>query len=99
MNEHPTVQRDSNAWILQVWASFILSASVTATGICYLPTDLWIKAFLAMGLLFTVGSTFSLAKTLRDKHEADKIINRVASAKTEKILHDYEFKETLGTRH
>ena len=40
-----------------------------ATGILYLPVDLWTKAFFAMGLLFTIGSCFGLAKTVRDEAE------------------------------
>jgi Uncharacterized protein conserved in bacteria len=56
----------------------------------YLPADLWVKGFLLMGLTFTVGSAFSLAKTLRDDYEAQKLINRIHSAKTEKILKDFE---------
>src|SRR5262249_9051085 len=95
---HPTIERDSSAWIFQVWASFIVSSSVTLAGIYFAPVDMWIKGFFAMWLLFTVGSTFSLAKTLRDKHEADKVINRVANAKTEKMLYDYELKDVINSR-
>ena len=47
-------------------------------GIYNLPTDLWGKGFLGMGLLFVVGSSFSLAKTLRDEHEVKKLVNRLA---------------------
>ncbi len=65
-------RRTSNtaAWHIQVWASFLIASSATVIGILYLPVDVWIKGFLGMGLLFTVGSCFSLAKTIRDEHEA-----------------------------
>ncbi|MCB9593794.1 MAG: hypothetical protein H6719_13760 [Sandaracinaceae bacterium] len=59
------------AWKFQVWASFVVSTSITGLGVLYLPVDLWTKGFLAMGLLFTVGSCFGLAKTVRDDHEAE----------------------------
>lgn len=59
-------------WHFQVWASFVISSGLTALGILYLPADLWTKGFLSMGMLFTIGSCFSLAKTLRDEHEADR---------------------------
>jgi hypothetical protein len=36
--------------------------------------------------LFTIGSTFSLAKAIRDEHEAKKLINKIEQARTEKIL-------------
>ena len=60
------------AWRFRVWVSFVLSSGLTAMGIAYLPADLWTKGFMAMGLLFTVGSCFSLAKTLRDDHEVER---------------------------
>ena len=59
-------QRDTSAWILQVWLAFILAVLLSSVGIFYLPTDGWIKGFMVMGLFFTIGSTFSLAKTIRD---------------------------------
>jgi hypothetical protein len=58
------------AWRFQVWASFVIAVLVTSIGIAYLPVPMWSKAFLGMGLLFTIGSCFSLAKTVRDDHEA-----------------------------
>ena len=83
----PTVKNQNTAaWRFQVWASFLLSASLTLGGIIYLPVGLWIKGYLAMGLLFLIGSCFSLAKTIRDDHESTDFVNRVRQAKTEKIL-------------
>lgn len=67
-----TTSSNTAAWRFQVWVSFVLSGGLTALGIAYLPVDLWTKGFLGMGLLFTVGSCFSLAKTVRDDHEAER---------------------------
>lgn len=86
-------QRDTTAWIFQVWISFILAFGATIGGIFYLPVDNWIKGFMAMGMLFTVGSTFTLAKTIRDNHEASRTVNRLKEAKAEKILRDFELHE------
>jgi hypothetical protein len=88
------VQRDTSAWIFQVWVSFALAFGGTALGIVYLPIDPWLRAFMAMGLVFTVGSAFTLAKTLRDGHEARRLINRLSEAKAEKIIRDFEIAET-----
>lgn len=82
-------QKDTNAWILQVWASFILATSGTAIGIIYLPVDSWIKSFMGMGLTFSVGSSFTLAKTVRDNHESQTIVARVDEAKVEKLLAEH----------
>lgn len=60
------------AWKFQVWASFVVSTTITALGVLYLPVDLWTKGFLGMGLLFVIGSCFSLAKTVRDEQEAER---------------------------
>jgi hypothetical protein len=78
--------KDTNAWILQVWASFILAVSATAFGIANLPVDMWVKGFMGMGLTFSVGSSFTLSKTIRDNHEAQKMTAKIEEAKVEKLL-------------
>jgi hypothetical protein len=61
---------DTEAWYAYTWISFSLSLLTTLLGIYYMPIDFWIKGFMMMGLFFTVGSTFTLAKTIRDRHES-----------------------------
>lgn len=82
-------QSHSSAWIFQAWASFILAISITGIGIAYLPVDNWVKGFMGMGLAFSVGSTFSVAKTTRDLHEARRLAYRLDEARTEKILKEH----------
>ncbi len=82
-------QKDSNAWILQTWMAFVLSIGMTTVGIVNLPVDVWVKGFMGMGLGFTVGSTFSLAKTQRDLHESTKLTSRIEDAKVEQVLSQY----------
>ncbi len=93
MIRNEDVQRDTAAWIFQVWASFALAVGTTALGIAYLPVDPWIRAFFGMGLLFSVGSALTLAKTLRDNHEARRLINRLSEAKAEKIIREFEVQD------
>ncbi len=81
---------DTPAWIFQCWASFLIASVGTIGGIFFMPVSEWIRGFLAMGMLFLVGSTFTLAKTLRDNHEAKKFLNRVRGAKTEKLIREFE---------
>jgi hypothetical protein len=88
-NNH-LAQKNTPAWRFQTIIAFLLSFVLTVGGILYMPTDLWVRGFLLMGLVFTVSSSFTLAKTLRDDHEAERLINRIHSAKTEKILKDFE---------
>jgi hypothetical protein len=90
--ERPPISENSPAWMAFVWISFGTATIAMMFGIYNLPADLWIKGYMMMGLLFSVGSSFTLAKTVRDNHEARKLINRVSEAKTERILHDFELK-------
>ncbi|QSJ17471.1 hypothetical protein JYQ62_00835 [Nostoc sp. UHCC 0702] len=83
-------QKDSSAWIIQTWAAFIMSISMTTFGIVNLPVDSWVKGFMGMGLAFSVGSTFTLAKTSRDQHEARRLTARIDEAKVEKLLSQHE---------
>jgi hypothetical protein len=96
MTRNQEVERDTGAWIFQVWASFVLSVGATALGIVYLPVDAWMRAFLGMGLVFSVGSALSLAKTIRDNHEARRLLNRLTEAKAEKIIRDFEIADAGG---
>lgn len=82
-------QKDTAAWIIQVWASFVVSVSATSVGIIYLPVDGWVKGYMGMGLLFSVGSTFTLSKTTRDNYEATKLTARIDEARVEKILSEH----------
>ncbi|MEO1629605.1 MAG: YiaA/YiaB family inner membrane protein, partial [Bacteroidota bacterium] len=61
-----------SSWIFFVKVSFALSLLALGTGIVFLPVDVWIRGYLAMGALFTVGSTVTMTKTMRDHHEGKK---------------------------
>ncbi|MCH9808403.1 MAG: hypothetical protein K0U74_11775 [Alphaproteobacteria bacterium] len=79
---------NTGAWITFNYISFGAAAAMMALGIWGLPTDLWVKGYLAMGAVFLTGSCFTLAKTLRDEHEARRFTNRIEEAKTEKLLRE-----------
>ena len=83
-------QEHSSAWVAQTWLSFFISISATSIGILYLPADLWVKGFMGMGLVFTVGSTVSLTKTQRDIHESKKLTFKIEEARVEKILSEHD---------
>ena len=84
------LNKNTPAYRLQVWACFILSFGLMLTGTYHLPVDWWVKGYFTMGIIFTVGSCFTLAKTIRDDYESEKLINRITGAKTEKILKEFE---------
>ncbi len=82
-------QVHSTGWIVQTWASFVLSVGAMSVGILNLPVDNWVKGYMGMGLAFTVGSTISMAKTTRDNHEAKRLTARVDEARVEKLLSEH----------
>lgn len=88
----PGSQKDSSAWVIQTWAAFVISVSMTTFGIVNLPVNSWVKGFMGMGLTFSIGSTFTLAKTNRDMHEAKRLTARIDEAKVEKLLSQHDMK-------
>jgi hypothetical protein len=54
-----------------VWSGFLLAMALTAWGLLRMSINDAYKAFLGVSWLYLVSSAFTLAKTLRDRHEAD----------------------------
>lgn len=61
---------DTPMWGLVVWGGFVLAMALTAWGLWSMPVNPTYKAFLAVSWLFLISCVFTLAKTLRDAHEA-----------------------------
>lgn len=57
------------AFYLQSAISFGAAMLFVIGGIYFLPADGWVRAFLALGALFLVNSSFALAKCVRDNQE------------------------------
>ena len=51
--------------------------------------SLLVKGYMALNSLFLVSATIMLSKTLRDEHEAERLLNKINEAKTNKILKEY----------
>ncbi|WP_158808465.1 YiaA/YiaB family inner membrane protein [Beijerinckia sp. L45] len=81
-----TIGRPTSAWIAFGYLSFGISIAMVGGGILFLPLDWWVKGYFAMGVLLLVQSCFALAKNMRDIHEAGRFINRIETARTEKLL-------------
>lgn len=64
-------QVDTTSWTLSVWIAFGAAMLLTAWGLWRMNIGEWQKYYMYVCWLFLVSSTFTLAKTVRDKHEAD----------------------------
>ncbi|WP_062364091.1 YiaA/YiaB family inner membrane protein [Variovorax paradoxus] len=69
--------RDVPMWRLVVWGSFFTAMGLTGWGLVRMEINDAYKAFLGVSWLFLISSAFTLAKTLRDRHEADLIDARL----------------------
>jgi|SRR3954452_5265740 hypothetical protein len=81
--------KQTTAFYAQAAISFGTATMAMLIGIAYLPASGWMRGFLALGLLYVVTSTFTLAKCVRDQHEANRVVHRVDEARLEKFLAEH----------
>jgi len=62
---------DTAAWTMTVWLGFGIAVVMTAWGLFRMNIGSWEKGFMLVSWLFLVSTAFTLAKTVRDKQEAD----------------------------
>ena len=60
-----------------VWGGFFLAMGLTGWGLLRMELNDTYKAFLGVSWLYLITCTFTLAKTLRDRHEADLMEARI----------------------
>ncbi len=89
MNEE-NIHSPSPGWILYVKTSFIVALIGLAIGLIFSEASLVEKGYFAICSMFLVSTSFTLAKTMRDEHEANRLINRISEAKTSRILKEYD---------
>ncbi|MEV0298890.1 YiaA/YiaB family inner membrane protein [Nocardia sp. NPDC050710] len=87
--------RSTSAYVAQAAIAFGVSFFGAGVGVFYLPLDVWQRGFLAMALLFLVTSTFTLAKVVRDRHEAASIHGRIDQARMEKLMAEHDPFKTI----
>lgn len=81
-------QQHSQAWVTFSYASFLTACGLVAAGILFIPADLWVRAYLMIGMVMLVQASINVTKTLRDNVEAERLVQRLEDAKTEKLLMD-----------
>ncbi|WP_214368251.1 YiaA/YiaB family inner membrane protein [Pseudonocardia sp. H11422] len=85
-SQTPPPATTTAAFHLQAVASFAISLAAVTIAIIYLPADPWIRAFLAIGVLYVTTSAFTLATCIRDKQEPSTVASRVDQARLDKLL-------------
>ncbi|TXT34549.1 MAG: hypothetical protein FD135_5264 [Comamonadaceae bacterium] len=72
---------DTPLFKLVVWGGFFLAMTLTGWGLLRMEVNEAYKAFLGVSWLYLITCTFTLAKTLRDRHEADLMDARLLRGK------------------
>ncbi len=80
----------SSSWDFFVKVAFALAIGSTLLGIYMLPGEMVIKGYFLISTLFLVFSTITMSKTIRDKHEAERLHNKISEARTSKIIRDMD---------
>ena len=62
---------DTPMWKLVVWGGFAVAMGLTGWGLLGMDINITYKAFLGVSWLYLITTAFTLAKMLRDRHEAD----------------------------
>src|SRR3954452_11061540 len=90
MDTPTTASKTTTAFYAQSAAAFAISLMAILIAIYYLPYEPWPKAFLALGTLFLVTSSFSLAKCIRDAQENQYVVSRLDQARVDRLLAEHD---------
>ena len=66
-------EAETPMWRYVVWGGFAVAMGLTAWGLLRMEINETYKAYLGVSWLYLVTSAFTLAKTLRDGYEADRL--------------------------
>lgn len=86
----PIQRPTTTAFFVQAAISFGISLAAVAYGIAKLPVGAWERGFLALGLIFVVTSSFTLAKCVRDRQEMQEVTTRVDKARLDKLISEHD---------
>ncbi|MEZ5092681.1 YiaA/YiaB family inner membrane protein [Nocardioides sp.] len=86
----PTTPRNTNGFALQAGIAFVTALFAMILAIYLMDGDVWIRAFLALGTVFLVTSSFTLAKVVRDAQEETYVMARLDRARLDKLLSEHD---------
>jgi hypothetical protein len=86
----PSTPKNTNAFYLQAAISFAVALLTMIFAVLYLPVDVWVRAFLGLGIMYLTTSAFTLAKCVRDAQENQAVYARLDQARVERILAEHD---------
>jgi hypothetical protein len=88
--EIPSNSKNTAAFYAQAAISFGIALVSVLVGVVYLPVDVWVRAFLGLGTMYLVTSSFMLAKCVRDAQENSGLVHRLDQARVDKLLAEHD---------
>ncbi|MBI1907465.1 MAG: hypothetical protein HYS20_14715 [Rhodocyclales bacterium] len=73
VRDNALTQSDTPLWSTVVWGGFGVAMVLTGWGLYRMEINPTWKAYLVVSWLYLISSAFTLAKTLRDAHEAERV--------------------------
>lgn len=73
VRDNEITRSDTPLWSLVVWGGFGIAMALTGWGLFRMDINPTWKAYLVVSWLYLISAAFTLAKTLRDAYEADRI--------------------------
>jgi hypothetical protein len=89
-NTSNSAKKNTTAFYAQAALSFAVALTAMIIAVAYLPVGPWVRAFLALGALFLVTSSFTLAKCIRDQQDDTSVISRLDQARLERLLAEFD---------
>jgi hypothetical protein len=86
----PIQPSQTTAYYVQAVVSFGIALTAMTVAVIYLPAAGWVRAFLALGLIYLVTSTVTLSKVVRDRQELSEVSTRVDQARLDKLLSEHD---------
>lgn len=86
----PPPAKPTAAFYVQAVIAFSSAMFAVLVGIYFLPVNGWIRAFLCLGTLYLVTSSFTLSKVIRDRQEVEAVYNRLDEARVDKLLSEHD---------
>ncbi|MFF1820347.1 YiaA/YiaB family inner membrane protein [Kribbella sp. NPDC058245] len=86
----PIQPSQTTAYYVQAVVSFGIALTAMTVAVIYLPAAGWVRAFLALGVIYLVTSTVTLSKVVRDRQEMSEVSTRVDQARLDKLLSEHD---------
>lgn len=84
------LSNSTSAWDFFVKLAFGVAIGSTLLGIYLIPGELVVKGYFLISSLFLVFATITMSKSVRDKHESDRLHNKISEARASKMIRDMD---------